>query len=142
MLQPNQQRHNNHFLPRFGFGKFRTLDSVQRGILSAPQERGRRDFSKAFIQTQRFFKGSRADAEKYVLLLTGGNSQVKARRSAGEAKKIKAAGIKIAAVGVGVQNEGEIDTLVTDPADDHKFLINDAADLAFMSDVVYSTICT
>ena len=44
-------------------------------------------------------------------------------------------------VGVGVKNEREINSIVSPPTDETKFLVDDVADLAFLPDVVFAQMC-
>ena len=58
-----------------------------------------------------------------------------------EARQAHDLGINVFVVGVGVKNEREINSIVSPPTDETKFLVDDVADLAFLPDVVFAQMC-
>ncbi|KAK7502425.1 hypothetical protein BaRGS_00006378, partial [Batillaria attramentaria] len=121
----------------------RTVDLVS-AISSLRFQPGRRDTAGGLQSMRQLFKptlGDRPDVPNVALLLTTGNSVLRAGEVSKEARLAHDAGIHVFVVGVGVGNEREINSIVSSPTDETKFVVDDIADLSFLPDVVYSQMC-
>ncbi|KAK7113402.1 hypothetical protein V1264_012698 [Littorina saxatilis] len=121
----------------------RTADLVS-AVESLKFQPGRRDTSGGLQSMRQLFRetlGDRPDAPNVALLLTSGNSVLRTEEVSKEGRLAHDADINVFVVGVGVQDEREINDIVSSPTDETKYLVDSTDDLEWMPDVVFNQMC-
>ena len=70
-----------------------------------------------------------------------GVSNINSGRTIPEAQAAHRDGIHIYAIGIGLSDTRELDSIATPPARDNSFVVNDFDELSFLHQVIFASIC-
>lgn len=95
------------------------------------------------VRTQVFTPktGDRVEVNNVALLITDGQSNINKNRTILEARNLKMAGIHVLAVGVGLASLGEVDSIVTSPANENRFTVAGYNNLRGLGEVLFPFLC-
>ena len=85
--------------------------------------------------------GDRPDIPNVAIIITDGISNINSRRTIPEAEMAKDENIRIFAIGVGVENGTELDSIASSPLEDNRISIKDFDELHWKMDVMYLSLC-
>ena len=85
--------------------------------------------------------GDRSDVENICIIVTDGVSNINARRVEPEATQARASGIHIYAIGIGLSDTKELDTIASKPVEENRFTVQEFSELRDLRHKVFSSLC-
>ena len=138
--------YSTNVVKQFHLNRYKTKGDVLAAISEIRRMLGDTNIADAIkITRESMFttrNGDRPDIPNVAIIITDGISNINSRRTIPEANKAKTGGIRIFAIGVGVEDDTELDNIASLPIEDNRISIKDFDELHWKMDVMYMSLCS
>lgn len=137
--------YSTRVVKQFYLNSYNTKAEVMRAISDINRMLGDTNIADAIqmIRETMFTSrnGDRPNVPNVAIIITDGISNINSRRTIPEADKAKDDDIRIFAIGVGVEDDTELDNIASFPLEDNRISIKDFDELHWKMDVMYLSLC-
>lgn len=130
---------------QFHLNRHKTKAQLLKAISGIDRTFGDTNIADAIQTTQESMfitsYGDRPEVQNVAIIITDGISNINSWRTKPEADKAKEAGIRIFAIGVGIEDETELNNIASLPLEDNRISIKYFDELQKKTDVMYLSLC-
>lgn len=119
-------------------GVFHAIDNIPYTYGSTNTADGLKVLREEIFLTS---KGDRHGVPNQVFIITDGVSNMNAHRTVSEAMTTKENGVEIFAIGIAIDDTSELDQIVSEPRDNHRFTVDEFAQLEGLKESLFLTWC-
>ena len=137
--------YSTRVITQFHLNKYRTKSEVISAISNINRMLGDTNIADAIKTTRNTMftaqNGDRPGVPNIAIIITDGISNINSIKTIPEANTAKEEDIRIFAIGVGVEDGTELDSIASKPIEDNRISIKDFDELHWKMDVMYLSLC-
>ncbi|XP_041374607.1 matrilin-2-like [Gigantopelta aegis] len=129
---------------QFNLKDYNSKSGVLNAIDNVPYKKGRTNTASGLLKMRKMFRvkfGDRRRVKNMAIVITDGVSNVNAKKTIPMARRARARGIHIYAIGIGLSKTKELNKIASRPVKKNRFTVQDFTELRTLRDKIFRSIC-